>query len=477
MGGGVATRGVAAGVTREECGSAHVLDGKKKEKKNSSSSSSSSHLLLRREAATKRTGSDEDITQEDDEPGNDNHNSSINNITDTSGNSIHNLNSLRRHSIKDMDNHTRIRDIRMHNNDNNYNSNRNGNGASHVVDDVALHTSATWSRLWTHDEHDQLACTASPVGTQRVVAIDLRPLTTLARGFACLASSTGDTCCIPYQPQQSHLLTHTLIKAFGGHVPPTLSLPRYAELCGEIATAPHERDWKSFARYVVAKVATAAGCPATQRGTLHAELVRDHSFTAELIPIRATLMNREQRQMRRQDRESQKTVAQLTFAVGSVKVQSDMFALLRGVTGAVVVSELAFTNAICFQLRHSNHGIDDFPLPSLRAEMARCRPVGCAMSYTMQLSAQGIEVNFEVTSSADKTALGQWLLNITAQSIRWQFAPLSWRRCGVFEVEYVEYLYTMKTKCTLRQYRRLVRQMNEQPVPEPYIRFISCQTI
>lgn len=310
------------------------------------------------------------------------------------------------------------------------------------------------------------------LGFQRVLAMDLQPITPYSQGFACIASSTGNTLRFSYKPQQKRYLSWVLQKALDGHANRLPVMHKYAILSGGLETAENQRDWKSFAMYIAQKMKPACSSVAEYRKQV-SELERELPFTAELIPVRDIIMTQDARDRRRRDREGGKVVAAMVFGVGSTKVQSDMFSVFKNFLENLPLSELAFTNTINILFENRNKNIDVILVPHLTQEIEKCRPNHCQMSFDVSISSEGAQVKFHIQESADRMNVGQWVSSIVVHSLSWKIAADPSISYATLEVSYVEYLYHVKTSCKLRQFRRLKKQLYCKPIPEQYIRFIE----
>jgi hypothetical protein len=314
-----------------------------------------------------------------------------------------------------------------------------------------------------------------PLGLQCVVAVDLQPLTPFSCGMACLASSTGNTFRIPYSPQQRNLLTHNLVKAFNGQLPKIAGGSKYAVLSGGIETADNQRDWKSFATYVVSKMQPY--CPPERIRMLRSELDRHNPFVADLVPVRDIVMTSEGKDRRRREREAQKVKAVATFGVGSCKVQSDMFSLFRGLMDGITISELSFTNTIRLLFLRHNAGIDGINSDDVVTGLEKCRPNGCAILLHVSVTAGGVEVQFETREPSDRVQLTQWLNSIVLRSLTWQFSQLPLYGTAPLEMDFVEYIYDVKVSCSARRYRQLCKQLEAFPIPQQYVRSLGTRLL
>ncbi|KPA77734.1 hypothetical protein ABB37_07053 [Leptomonas pyrrhocoris] len=316
---------------------------------------------------------------------------------------------------------------------------------------------------------------APPLGLQCIVAVDLQPLTPFSCGMACLASSTGNTFRFPYEPQQRNLLSHILVKAFNGQLPKISSGSKYAVLSGGIQTADNQRDWKSFATYVVSKMQQY--CTPARFRTLRNELDRHLPFVADLVPVRDILLTAEAKDHRRRERETQKAKAVFTFGVGSSKVQSDMFSLFRAFMDGITISELSFTNTIRLLFLRHNAGIDGINSEDVFAALEKCRPHGCAILLHINVSACGVEVQFECRDPSDRVHLTQWLNGIVMRSLTWQFRQRPLYGTAPLEMDFVEYIYDVKISCSGRRYRQLCKQFDAFPIPQQYVRCLSTRLL
>ncbi|CAJ1018249.1 hypothetical protein Q4I30_001574 [Leishmania utingensis] len=314
-----------------------------------------------------------------------------------------------------------------------------------------------------------------PPGLQCVVAVDLQPVMPYSCGVACLASSTGNTFRVPYRPQQRELLSPILVKAFNGQLPKISATSKYAVLSGGIETAVNQRDWKSFASYVVRKLQPY--CPPERFRMLCGELDRHLPFVAELVPVRDIVMDAEARDRRRRERDTQKVKAQVSFGVGSAKIQSDMFSLFRDFLEGVTVSELAFVNTIRILFTQQNKGIDGIQVEEVIGALEKCRPAVCSMAFEVRVTAAGVEVQFKVSEAGDKLLLSQWLNVVSLRSLTWQFHQRPLFGMGRLEVDYIEYLYDAKFACSASRYWQLCKQFHAFPVPKPYVRFVQARVL
>ncbi|KAG5485582.1 hypothetical protein LSCM1_07671 [Leishmania martiniquensis] len=314
---------------------------------------------------------------------------------------------------------------------------------------------------------------APPPGLQSVVAIDLQPVTPYSCGVAYLASSTGNMFRVPYRPEQRELLSWILVKAFEGHLRKISATSKYAVLSGGIETAANERDWKSFASYVVRKLQVY--CSPERCRMLRGELDRQVPFVAELVPVRDIVMDAEAKDRRRRERETQKVKATVTFGVGSAKVQSDMFSLLRDFLEGITVSELVFTNTIHILFTQHNKGVDGIHVKDVTDALEKCRPAACNVAFEMRMTASGVEVQFKVSDAGDRLPLSQWLNALSVRTLTWQFRQRPLFGTAPLEVDYLEYQYDAKITCSLRRYRQLCKQFHAFPVPKPYVRILRVR--
>eukprot|EP00796_Vickermania_ingenoplastis_P012054 gene12054-8306_t len=314
------------------------------------------------------------------------------------------------------------------------------------------------------------------IGFQRVIAIDLQPITPYACGFACIASSTGNTLRFSYKPQQRRFLSWTLKKAFDGHAPAVPAVSKYAVLSGGIETAENQRDWKSFASYITTKMKPACSSAAEYAAQVE-ELQREKDYTADLVPIRDIVVPAEVRDRRRRDREGGKVAAALTFGVGSTKVQNDMFAFFKNIVDGLPLTEIVFTNTINILFEKSNKNIDAILESDLIRELEKCRPNNCTVQYSIAITCDGAKVTFEAAESLDKMSIGQWISSIVVRSLSWKIGTKPSLSYAMLDVNYIEYVYHIKTNCKLRQFRHLKKQLYLHPVPEPYVRFLDLEEV
>ncbi|CCW66738.1 unnamed protein product [Phytomonas sp. Hart1] len=316
---------------------------------------------------------------------------------------------------------------------------------------------------------------SSVPGFQCVVAIDLEPVVSFSCGFACLASSTGNILRMPYGPQQRRILSWSLVKAFDGHAP-RVPASIYSVLSGGIDTNDSQRDWKSFAKYIVAKMKPA--CSAESYNAMCFELAREVPFVAELIPVRDVLMTDKLKERVRRERDSQLVTAQLTFGVISTKVQGDMFSLFKPILDSVAISEITLTNTIYLILSNMSRSIDGVLLSDVAAKIEECRPLESdGLKFIVGKSHHGIEVRFTLQIPKQRLALNTWLSNITVRSLKWQISLNPLYGYNKLDVSYVEYLYSLKTTCYLRHYRKLLKQSYINPMPSHLVRFLSTQLV
>lgn len=314
----------------------------------------------------------------------------------------------------------------------------------------------------------------SILGFQRVFVMDLQPVTPYSRGFACIASSTGNTFRFSYKPEQKRYLTWILQKALDGHANILPANNKYSILSGGIETEENQRDWKSMATYIVHKMKPACASVAKYNDLLK-ELERELPFMASLIPIRDIVVPPDVRDRRRRDRDAAKVVVKMLFGVGSTKIQSDMFSVFKSIFPSLPLSELNFTNTVNILFDKRNKNIDVILVSHLSREIEKCRPNNCTMTFEIEICSQGARVKFNVQDSADKMTVGQWISSIVVHSLSWKIATDPSISYAVLEVHYVEYIYHIKTSCKVRQYRRLLKQFYRDPVPEPYIRFLELR--
>ncbi|KAH9586197.1 hypothetical protein LSM04_000165 [Trypanosoma melophagium] len=316
----------------------------------------------------------------------------------------------------------------------------------------------------------------TPVGLQRIVAMDLEPITPMSCGFACVASSTGYTLRFPYQPQQRRVISDYLRKAFEGRLPRISANTRYAVLKGGIETEANERDWRSFATYLVSKMQSICSKEAYEE--LREELDREVPFTAELIPVRNISLDSDVRDKLRRERDAKEINVIMRYAVGSSQVQSDMFSLFRDIiTFGGPLKEIVFRNTIYVVFTRNNKGIDGLVKEAFIGEVEKCRPSGCKLTISVDVTAGGVRIVFNSTDSSDKMYITQWINGIVVRSLTWQLPVSSFFGYRTLDVGVVEYLYEVKSTCSVRKFRQLQKQQHEQPVPAPYIRFLGCEDL
>ncbi|CAD2219249.1 hypothetical protein, conserved [Angomonas deanei] len=316
---------------------------------------------------------------------------------------------------------------------------------------------------------------APPIGLQSIIAFDLAPITPYAQGMSCIASSTGNTLRVVYKPQQKLLATNTITKAFNGLLPQVSATGKYAILSGGIETASNQRDWKSFASYYLTKLRDC--CTTEQYRALREELDREVPFTAELIPVRQIILTDDVRERMKRDNDAQKVNVQMTFGVGNLKVQSDMFSVFRNILGDIPLSEITFVNQVNFLFTESNKGIDGIQLSQLEEEIEKLRPERCAVPISLRVTADGARLTFESQDSSDRLSITQWLNSIVVRSLTWQIESQPLEGYRRLDIDYTEYLYSIKTTCSLLRFTQLQKQQCKEPIPQPHIRFLDCELI
>ncbi|KEG12007.1 hypothetical protein DQ04_02081100 [Trypanosoma grayi] len=315
-----------------------------------------------------------------------------------------------------------------------------------------------------------------PMGLQRIVAFDLEPVTPMACGFACVASSAGYTLRFPYKPQQRRILSNVLRKAFDGRLPCVPAHSRYAVLKGGIETDSSERDWRSFATYVVSKMQSV--CSREAFRALREELDREVPFTAELIPVRNIVLDSDGRERLRREREAKEINVVMRYGMGSSHVQSDMFSVFKSIiTFGGPLKEISFKNTIYILFTCNNKGIDGLIKEALIQEIEKCRPAGCGLTISVGITSRGARLVFNSSESSDKAQITHWINSIVVRSLRWQLPVGYLFSYRMLEVDHVEYLYEVKSTCSLRKFRMLQKQQHEQPLPIPYVCFLGCEAL
>nr|CCC53967.1 conserved hypothetical protein [Trypanosoma vivax Y486] len=318
--------------------------------------------------------------------------------------------------------------------------------------------------------------TTQSVGFQRVVAFDLEPITPLAHGFSCLVSSTGHTLEFPYKPQQRRILTDALCRAFDGRLPRVEAHSKYAVLHGGIDTPGEQRDWKSFATYVVSEMRSMLD--PELRSKLGCELEREMPFVTELVPIRKNIFDSETRDRMRRDRDTKEINIVMRYLVGSSHIQPDMFSMFKNIAAtAGVLKEVTFKRTIYVVLARSNANIDSLVIEALAIEINKCKPAECNFGTTITITAAGVRVSFDSADPADKLLVSQWINSIIIRSLTWQLPMESIFGRYTLEVDHVAYLYELKAKCSLRRFHRLQKQQHNEPIPIPYVRFLECESL
>ncbi|CBH18407.1 hypothetical protein, conserved [Trypanosoma brucei gambiense DAL972] len=314
----------------------------------------------------------------------------------------------------------------------------------------------------------------TPVGLQRVVAFDLEPITPMTCGFACLASSTGNTLRFPYKPQQRRVFTDILKKAFDGRLPRVSAHTKAAILRGGIETTAEQRDWRSLATYVVSQMQSVVD--EETYAAARKELDRELPFTAELIPIHTCPLDSDARDKLRRERDSKEVHVVMRFAVGSAVVQPDMFSVFKNIlVQAGPLKEILFKRTIYFVLTQNNKGIDGIVMEAVESEVEKCRPQECNVGIRLTACAAGVRVNFEDDDPAQKQNITHWVNAIVMRCLSWRLPvnPLFGYR--TLDVDHVAYLYEVKCTCSVRKFRRLQKQQHKEPIPIPYVRFMECE--
>ncbi|RNF06752.1 uncharacterized protein Tco025E_07492 [Trypanosoma conorhini] len=313
-----------------------------------------------------------------------------------------------------------------------------------------------------------------PLGLQRIVAMDLEPITPISCGSAWVASSTGYSLKFVYQPQQRRIMSRYLLKAFEGRLPCVPAHSRYAVLKGGIETKPNERDWRSFATYLVSKMGSV--CDKEVLAELRGELEREVPFTAELIPVRGIVLDPEARTKLQRERETKEVHAILRYGVGSSHVQADMFSVFKDVIAfGVPLKEITFKNTLYILFAHSNSGIDGLVRGSLLKEIEKCRPGGCDVPISVTTTAWGMRLHFDSKDPEKRVYISQWASAIVVRSLSWQIPVMPVFGYRMREVDHVEYLYEVKVTCSLRNFQRLQKQQHLQPLPMTYSRYLACE--
>ncbi|RNF10870.1 hypothetical protein TraAM80_01254 [Trypanosoma rangeli] len=314
------------------------------------------------------------------------------------------------------------------------------------------------------------------LGLQRIVALDLEPITPMSCGSAWVASSTGHTLKFVYQPQQRRIMSKFLRGAFEGRLPCVPAHYRYAVLKGGIETKPDERDWRSFATYLVSKMSSV--CNKELIAELWEELDREVPFRAELIPVRGIVLDPEARDKLRREGEKKEVNVILRYGVGSSHVQADMFSVFKSIIpSGVTLKEITFKNTIYFLFTHCNSGIDGLVMESLLKEIERCRPVGCDVPISVSITAWGVRLLFDSKDPEKKMYISQWSNVIVVWSLSWQIPVKPVFGYCMREVDHVEYLYEVKVSCSLRNFNRLRKLQHTQPLPMSYSRYLACELV
>nr|CCC95892.1 unnamed protein product [Trypanosoma congolense IL3000] len=314
----------------------------------------------------------------------------------------------------------------------------------------------------------------SPVGLQRFVAFDLEPITPMSSGFACLASSTGTTLRFPYKPQQRRILTDILRKAFDGRVPRIPAHTKAAILRGGIETSESQRDWRSFAMYVLNQMKPVIDAKVHAAASL--ELDRELPFITELIPIRACVLDADARGRLNRERDSKEVSVIMRFAVGSTVVQPDMFSVFKNIlTHGGPLKEITFKKTIYLVLTNHNNGIDGVDLSAVEGEVEKCRPLGCVLSIHVSVDAVGIRIDFKSDDPADRPTIMNWVNVIVMRCLLWHLRVNPLFGYHTLDVDHVAYLYELRCICSLRKFRRLQKQQHKEPTPIPYVRFLDCE--
>ncbi|EPY21680.1 hypothetical protein AGDE_13873 [Angomonas deanei] len=179
----------------------------------------------------------------------------------------------------------------------------------------------------------------------------------------------------------------------------------------------------------------------------------------------------------KRDNDAQKVNVQMTFGVGNLKVQSDMFSVFRNILGDIPLSEITFVNQVNFLFTESNKGIDGIQLSQLEEEIEKLRPERCAVPISLQVTADGARLTFESQDSSDRLSITQWLNSIVVRSLTWQIESQPLEGYRRLDIDYTEYLYSIKTTCSLLRFTQLQKQQCKEPIPQPHIRFLDCELI
>ena len=310
-----------------------------------------------------------------------------------------------------------------------------------------------------------------PMGLQCVVAVDLVGLTPLLSGSGYLACSTGHSVSFQYSPQQRHILSWYVTKAFQGAAAKVPLKSKDHVLQGAVETADTQRDWRSFASYVCTRVQTACAQTVPFRAVSDA-LSKELAYVADVIPIRCIPLDAEGLERARRERESKRVNCGCVFAIDSSRIAGDMSVELRSFLQFVTVNEVVPAVQLGIIFLNANSGIDGIRMDYLKAEIEKC--VTGDLKFTVALSNSGALVHFTNATPADKARLQQSINLISSRSIGWRFPTSPFSSRPFVEVERVEAYFVAKVQATQQKYRQLQKQRNESPLPFPTIRFVDC---
>lgn len=314
----------------------------------------------------------------------------------------------------------------------------------------------------------------APLGTQTVLAVDLHPLGCSDAGWCYLGCSTGHEFSIPLKPSQRGVLSWSLCKALLGHAPTLPAKGADVLLSSHVDCGPNERDWRSFAHYVVSKVLRDVDHPNPQKEL--SKLCADVPYVGDVVPLRKIIATPELREKQRKDGELRRVGGSVHLAIATSSVTLDLSTDLRGLLPDLVIADVIPLPQLLLTLRDGNRNVDALRLQQIHFEATSAAVHGVCVECT--LSERGIEIS---CSSPDRTKLNQSLSSIANKAPFWRF-PL--RPCSVaavhgtftqaVEVVGVEALYMARGTTTFRKWKRTQRLRNVHPNLSNTVRILDC---
>lgn len=338
---------------------------------------------------------------------------------------------------------------------------------------------------------------------------------------------------------QCNILSWVLAKALSGHVPriPIKNKEAYLHGASETPVTSGQRDWRSFATYVATKVdayvrndtttrqrkeeaailklkedreaaaasTAAGGVTPLSPNTLSSDgdggsrknrkrlsqvlsnlpsiapavtrmLEKEVPFTADVVPVRSTPVDPEERERRRREREMKRVTSFAIVGVEAAKVVGDMQYEFRPLLKHVVITDISMSPTIRLQLGEANKDIDSVNAAWIENEALKVLAASSADLSVAAVRVLGSGIYIDVAhSKGDRTRLLQGTQLLAARASGWTVPLLpSYSVLKDAAIESSQIVFVAKCTSPLRKMRNQQKDilLNAVSVP-PHLNILK----